>query len=71
MRIAQELSIVRGACLRELSVEVAPTECRRALNEEEILRGKEHHREKTYKLTLTQRLSRTQNTPPVPTLKCK
>ena len=64
VRIAQKLAVVGGACLRELGIQIAAAQRGRALDEEEILRGEEHHRQDTDKLPLFQRTARILNAPP-------
>ena len=64
MRIAQELPIVCGTCLRELGIQIAAAQCGRPLNEKEILGGKEHHRQDADEVALTQVLTAALDPPP-------
>ena len=64
VRIAQEFPVVRGACLRELCIQITAAERRRTLDKKEILGRKEYHRQDADKVSLPQILSAALDAPP-------
>ena len=64
MGVAQELPIVGGTRLREFGVEVAAAQRGRSLDEEEILGGKEDHRQDADEVALPQVLPAALDAPP-------
>ena len=64
VRIAQEFPVVGGTCLRELRIQIASPQCRRTLDEKEILGREEHHWKNPDEIALPEMFPCVRNAPP-------